>query len=66
MNEYFKYQPKVINGVPQRLYYLLERGPDDLSVMSLFEYELYDFSKNYEFVRQATQAMAVFKLKENI
>ena len=67
MEQYFSKQPKVVNGVPQRLYFMFEQRNGDsarVSVMSLFEHELSEFSKKYEFVRQGTEAMAVFKLKE--
>lgn len=65
MKKYFEKQPMIINGVPQKLYFLLETGLNKLTVLSTVESKLGDFAEKYEFVRQATDAMPVFKLKEN-
>lgn len=69
MDQYFAKQPKVINGVPQKLYFMREdySGVDHetggskfrISVMSILESELGEFAKTH-----GTEAMAVFKIKE--
>ena len=73
MDQYFVNQPKEINGVPQKLYFMLETelGLDlhdagtrvRLEVFGALLHEIKQMSETHVFVRQAPGIMPVFRLK---
>jgi hypothetical protein len=73
MEQYFTAQPKDIDGVPQKQYFLVETelGPDPhgpgsrvrLEVMSMLPDEIATLSDTHLFVRQSAGIMPVFRTK---
>ena len=67
MEQYFLNQEKIVDGVPQLLFYILtevKNGTEFNTLKSLKQEELPVFSTNHVYVNQASEITPVFKIKE--